>query len=191
MGCIARRLGRRGFRPYLFSYPSVRNALRENAAALRAFSDSIPGDAIHFVGHSLGGVVIQTMLVCCPPSRPGRVVTLCSPHQGNRAAERLMRLRWGRWMLGASMADLLNGAAPSRDLSKRELGLIIGDHAFGIGGLFSRLNEPNDGVVTVSEAQLPGAADEITLHVSHSGILLSREAAANADHFLRFGRFIK
>jgi pimeloyl-ACP methyl ester carboxylesterase len=191
MTYIAWRLRRGGFRPYLFSYPSVRGSLRDNATALRTFSDAIRGDAVHFVGHSLGGVVIQAMLAYCPPPRAGRVVTLCTPHRGNRAAQNLARRRWGPRMLGASMADLLNGGAPGCDLSARELGIIRGDRSFGVGRLFSRLREPNDGVVLLSEAALPGAADEVTLHASHSGILLSRRAAAQTDHFLRCGRFIK
>ena len=191
MTYIAWWLRRNGFRPHLFSYPSVRQSLRANATALRTFSDAISGDAIHFVGHSLGGVVIQTMLACCPPPRPGRVVTLCAPHRGNRAAAHLARRRWGRRMLGASMADLLNGGAPECDLTGRDFGLIRGDRSIGTGRLFSRLDAPNDGVVLLSEAELPGAADSITLHASHSGILLSRRAAAHTDHFLRFGRFNK
>ena len=191
MTYIASRLRRGGFRPYLFSYPSVHHSLRDNATALRTFSDAVSGDTVHFVGHSLGGVVIQAMLAYCPPPRAGRVVTLCAPHRGNRAAKNFARLPWGPHMLGASMADLLNGGAPDCDLSARELGVIKGDRSFGTGRLFSRLDEPNDGVVMLSEAELPGAADEITLHASHSGILLSRQAAANTDHFLRFGRFIR
>jgi pimeloyl-ACP methyl ester carboxylesterase len=191
MTYIAWRLRRAGFRPYLFTYPSVRLSLRENAQALRTFSDAIPGDAVHFVGHSLGGVVIQAMLAYCPPSRSGRVVTLCAPHRGNRAAQRLARRRWGRRVLGASLADLLKDGAPACDLSARELGVIRGDRSFGIGRLFSRLEEPNDGVVLLSETELPGATDAVTLHASHSGILLSRQAAAHTDQFLRFGRFIE
>ena len=191
MGYVAWRLRRGGFRPHSYSYHSVRRSLRENAEALRAFSDKIPGDTVHFVGHSLGGVIIQAMLAYCPPPRAGRVVTLCAPHRGNRAAEQLARQRWGRRMLGASLADLLDGGAPPCDLSTRELGVIRGDRSFGTGRLFTRLEGPNDGVVLLSEAELPGAADSLTLHASHSGILLSREAAANIDHFLRFGRFIQ
>src|SRR5439155_5575717 len=58
---LAWRLRRCGFRTYRFSYRSVRKGLRENAAALRAFSDAIDASTVHFVGHSLGGIVIQAM----------------------------------------------------------------------------------------------------------------------------------
>jgi pimeloyl-ACP methyl ester carboxylesterase len=191
MTYIGWRLRHGGFRTYLFSYPSVHHSLRDNAMALRAFSDTIEGDTIHFVGHSLGGIVIRAMLAYCPPSRPGRVVTLCTPHRGNRAAQNFARWPWGTRMLGVSMADLLNGGVPECDLTAREFGVIRGDRSFGAGSLFSRLDESNDGVVMLREGELPGATDEITLHASHSGILLSRRAAANTDHFLRFGRFKK
>lgn len=190
MGAMAWRLRRVGFRPYLFSYHSVHDSLRHNAAALRSFSDAIRGEAVHFVGHSLGGVVIQTMLACCPPPRTGRVVTLCAPHLGNRAARDLARRPWGRRMLGASMTELLNGTGPTDHLDGREVGVITGDRSFGLGRLFAHLEEPNDGVVTLSEAQLPGAVDRIVLHVSHSGILLSGQAAIYTERFLRHGQFL-
>ncbi|HEX7043593.1 MAG TPA: alpha/beta fold hydrolase [Burkholderiales bacterium] len=191
MGFIARHLRGCGFRTYYFSYPTVRNALGENAAALRAFTDRIAGDVLHFVGHSLGGVVIQTMLAHCPPARGGRVVTLCSPHAGTRAGAALARWGWGRRITGRSVADLLRGAAYPADLGGREVGLIRGNHPFGLGRLFVRFDVPNDGVVALDEMRWPGAVDQIALPVSHTGVLFSRRAAANVCHFLRFGRFAR
>jgi len=191
MGFIARHLRRCGFRTYCFSYPTVRRALRENAAALRAFADGIAGDVLHFVGHSLGGVVIQTMLACCPPARGGRVVTICSPHAGTRAGAALARRPWGRRLLGRSIADLLRGAPYPADLGGREVALIRGDRPFGLGRFFARFDGPNDGVVALDEMRWPGAVDEILLPVSHTGVLFSRRAAAQVCHFLRFGRFAR
>lgn len=189
MGYLARRLRAAGFRPYRFSYPSVRGSLRANAAALRHFSDTIAGSKIHFVGHSLGGVVIQTMMAYCPPPRPGRIVTICSPHRGSRAAETLSHRRLGRCLLGASMADLLRGESPPAPSRTREIGLIMGNLPIGAGRLFRGLERPNDGVVSLSEMQWPGARDQVVLHVMHSGMLVSRAAAAAAAQFLRKGHF--
>lgn len=189
MGYLARRLRAAGFRPYQFSYPSVRGSLRSNATALRRFSDTIPGSTIHFVGHSLGGVVIQTMMACSTPPRPGRIVTICSPHRGSRAAQMLSRRRLGRRLLGASMADLLHDESPPETPCKREVGLIMGDLPIGAGRLLHGLERPNDGVVSVSEMHWPGAHDQIVLHVMHSGMLVSPAAAAAAARFLRDGHF--
>lgn len=189
MGYIAWRLRRCGFRPYLFSYPSVRHPLRENATALRRFSDAIPGDVVHFVGHSLGGVVIQTMMACCPPPRPGRIVTICSPHRGSRVARVLSQWSLGRRILGASMAELLNSEAPSNQTCTREVGLIKGDLPIGTGRLVPGLKRPNDGVVAVEEMSWPGASDEIMLRQMHTGMLCSTSAAEAVSEFLQHGRF--
>ncbi|MFL6711589.1 MAG: dihydroneopterin triphosphate diphosphatase [Sulfurifustis sp.] len=189
MALIARRLRRRGFRTYLFSYSSVRRTLHENATALARFADAIDARTLHFVGHSLGGVVIQAMLNHCPPSRPGRIVTLGSPHAGTYVARALSRAAVGRFILGASNADVLRGERPP-DLSSRDLGVIRGDLPIGLGQLFPGLGHPNDGVVAVTEATLPGAADEITLHVSHTAMLVSSRVAGCIGQFLRYGRFV-
>src|ERR1051325_8793588 len=122
---LAWRLRRCGFRTYRFSYRSVREGLRENAQALRAFSDAIDASTVHFVGHSLGGVVIQAMFAYCPPARAGRGVTLGSPHAGSQTARTVARYRWGRRMLGRSIADLLAGE-PGAVTFPREIGLIKG-----------------------------------------------------------------
>lgn len=191
MALIARRLRRCGFRTYCFCYPSVRRSLRENAAALRAFSDRIEGSTVHYLGHSLGGVIIQAMFAYSPPARAARVVTLASPHAGSRIASALMRRPWGRSMLGASIADLLRGELPRAAPAGHEIGVIKGDRPVGLGRLFGEMESPNDGVLGLDETHWPGATDEISLTVSHTEMLFSREAARRACQFLRFGYFIR
>ena len=56
---LARRLRRTSFRVYSFSYPSVRQDVRANAARLHAFLSRVPGDTVHLVGYSLGGVIVR------------------------------------------------------------------------------------------------------------------------------------
>lgn len=191
MSLIAAQLRGAGFRTYSFSYPSVGDTLRDNATALRSFSDKVEGGTVHFVGHSLGGVVIRAMLGYCPPPRPGRIVTLGSPHGGSQVARELAHRSWGRNILGASMRDLLHGDIPASDLSKRDIGLIVGERPFGLGRLFADLPKPHDGVVAVNEAHWPGATDEIVMPVSHSGMLLSKTVAQAVCQFLRFGHFVR
>jgi pimeloyl-ACP methyl ester carboxylesterase len=191
MSLIAWRLRRCGFQTRLFSYPSVRKTLRQNATALRVFSDTVEGGTVHFVGHSLGGVVIQSMLAYNAPPRPGRVVTLGSPHRGSQVARVLSRWSLGKRILGASIADLLRGEPPSCDLSARDIGLIKGDRSLGLGRLVPSLRRPNDGVVALEETHLPGVRDEITLHVFHTGMLFSRRVGTSLCQFLRFGHFVR
>lgn len=185
---LARRLRACGLRPCRFSYPSVGAGLEENAAALRRYADSVPGEVVHFVGHSLGGIVIAAMLARGFPERAGRAVTLSSPHRGSRAAVALARFGCGRRILGRSIADLQRDP-PAPDLPAHTVGLIQGTLPVGLGRLIATLESPHDGVVSVAEMELPGAGDRVRLRVSHLGMLLSRAVGAQVCSFLRDGRF--
>ncbi|RBH04597.1 alpha/beta hydrolase, partial [Xanthomonas oryzae pv. oryzae] len=46
-----------------------------------------------------------------------------------------------------------------------------------------------DGTVALAETRLPGLRDHCVMRASHSGLLRSPEAAAQALAFLRCGRF--
>jgi hypothetical protein len=71
----------------------------------------------------------------------------------------------------------------------RDIGVIAGDVSIGMGRLFPRLPRPNDGVVSVAEAELPGATDTITLHVFHTAMVISSQVAHQVGWFLKHGRF--
>jgi hypothetical protein len=71
----------------------------------------------------------------------------------------------------------------------RDLGVIAGDLAVGLGRLLGRMGAPNDGTVWLDEADLPGAAEQLRLRVSHSGMVYSAEVARQVAAFLKDGRF--
>ena len=189
MTALRRWLSRHGFRVVLFSYPAVTADLATNAATLDRFLARVPGERVHLVGHSLGGLVILTLLQRCPPARPGRVVLLGSPVAGCVAADGLARCTWGRALLGRSLPQWTPASAASA-LAVREVGMIAGNLGRGLGGLVTRFPGPHDGAVTVEETRLPGLADHLVLPVGHSGMLLSRAVAAGIARFLRHGRFL-
>jgi hypothetical protein len=94
---------------------------------------------------------------------------------------------WGR-ALGASADVWRNhcGYALPKDVTA---GAIAGVGRVGIGRFFVELDEPNDGVVMVSETRVPGLSDHRVLAVSHSAMLIDRTVAHETVHFLRHGRF--
>jgi len=185
----ARRLRRAGFEVRTFSYPSRHGGFRSASDRLDRFLGTIPTPVIHLVGHSLGGIVIRAMFHFHPHQRPGRIVTTASPHQGSSAAVALVRHRVGRWMVGATVAELATGVPRGWELPDRELGVIRGMRPIGLGRLVTRLSGANDGLLTAEEACLPGATDEIVLPVSHTGMLLSPAVADQIAYFLQHGRF--
>lgn len=187
---LQRRLGRCGFEASRFSYPSVRRTVKENAARLQGFVGAIDGDVVHLVGHSLGGLVIRQWLHDYPDQRPGRIVTLGTPHGGSHVARRLSRWPAGRVLLGRSLAHGLLGDLPAWD-GALALGVIAGTLGMGMGWLVPGLERPNDGTVAAVETRLEGMTDYIELPVTHTCMLFSRRAGAQVCAFLSTGRFAR
>ena len=182
------RLRRCGFVTYQFSYPTTRCTVDEAAQSLQRFITKLPEASIHFVAHSLGGLVVQRLFTRCPAQRPGRVVTLGTPYQGCIAARRLADFRAGRFLLGNSFQHGL--ADESRHWTAAQaLGVIAGDLSIGGGRLLGGLTSANDGTVGVDEARIPGASEQRIVHVSHMGLLLSPQVATLTCTFLRSGTF--
>ncbi|MBI2992864.1 MAG: alpha/beta fold hydrolase [Gammaproteobacteria bacterium] len=188
MSLLRLRLNRAGYNARQFSYPSVRSSPLMNAMALNAFMRRLNSDTVHLVGHSLGGIIIRHLLQEYPDQRPGRVVTLGTPHHSSSAARTLSHWLPGRIVLGKSVHDGLLGGAP-RWPAQRELGCIAGTLRLGMGTIVPGIPRPSDGTVAVEETQLSEMRDHIALPVSHFGMLLSSRVAKEVVHFLRHGRF--
>jgi pimeloyl-ACP methyl ester carboxylesterase len=166
----------------------MRSSLSQNALELERFTAKIGVPRVHFIGHSLGGLLILQMLADFPESRPGRIVLAGSPYNTSCVAEKLSRYRAGRHILGRSMRQWLDQERP-RTAGEYEIGVIAGARSIGGGRLISRLATPNDGVVTVDETRIPGTMEHIVLNVTHAQMLLSAQLAREACFFLRWGRF--
>lgn len=187
-----RRMQRLGYRVLTFSYPSIRGRLDDIADRLASRLATIPDDSVDLVGHSLGGVIILTMLARNDwTGRIGRVLLLGSPCMGSRSAEGVARRPGLSWILGRALPDWLarSGAQSRRPTLPYQIGVIAGDRAIGLGHLLFRLDTPNDGIVSVRETCWPGAHDRITLHVTHMQMLVSAECTRQIDAFLRTGHF--
>lgn len=186
MKLLAARLERAGFRCHTFSYMGVARPLEAHAERLERMARSI-GPA-HFVGHSLGGLVVMEALNRNPAIAAGRIVLLGTSAKGNSAGRRLARHAAGRWLLGES--EPLWRERDARWTRAERLGVIAGTRPIGLGVLLGRLAGPNDGVVTVEETTVEGMSERITLPVGHSQMLISAKVAAQVTAFLTDGRFL-
>jgi len=176
-----------GYDCYLFRYSSMRTTPEENAKRLNDYAKSLSAPIVHFVCHSLGGLVVLHLFDQCPTQKPGRIVLLGTPVNGSAVAQRLYKNILTRWLLGRSGEGLL-GERPNW-FNWRDLGIIAGTLPIGAGILLGGLSGPNDGTVAVDEAVLSGATDFITLPVSHTGLLYSEQVATQVVTFLRAGKF--
>jgi pimeloyl-ACP methyl ester carboxylesterase len=189
MGVLRRRLTPRGFAVHEFTYPSITSSLSDSTAALAAFVERVPGETVHFVGHSLGGLVICALLEGSLPPRTGRVVCLGTPFKGSKTAARVTRWPGGRHLIGKCLGDVHARGGFHAWRSGVEAGCVAGGMPFGVGRLLGPFPEPNDGTVAVDETMIGGLKDHIVLPVSHVALLWSEHVAAQVAHFLELGRF--
>lgn len=189
MSLLARRLRQCGFRTYLFSYPSIRCDLADNAVRLQQFVQNIDAPVVHFVAHSLGGLLLRQFFHDFPEQRPGRVVTLGTPHTGSQVARRMGSNPFGKMLLGQSYKRGLRGDVPPWT-APREIGVIAGNVSLGVGRLTGNLTGPNDGAVSVKETRLAGMSAHRVFPVNHAGLIFSREVAKAVCCFLRTGQFV-
>lgn len=184
-----------------FSYKSVSAPMVDHVKELREYAQAQRAERLHFVGHSLGGLVVLKLLESTADLPPGRAVLLGSPLQGSRAALGLARWPIGRTMLGMTMRDEFLATDPAASLKssatrrtwdgRRDVGIVAGSTSMGLGRLVAELDSESDGTVLVAETELPGAKDHIVLPVTHTGMLLSTEVARQTAEFLRTGRFAR
>jgi len=191
---IARRLSDEGYEVHNLGYPSTDESPEQLVGRIGASVDACCRTAttpLHFVTHSLGGVVARAYLAAQPPSNLGRVVMLAPPSQGSELVDRFGDDWWFRGLLGPTAADLGSHADsfPNRiPPPTYPLGIIAGRHAFAslIGG---RVLGENDGVVSVESTRVTGMTDFLIVRSGHVQIRRNDEVADETVHFLRYGRF--
>jgi pimeloyl-ACP methyl ester carboxylesterase len=189
---LRRRLANEfGLVSHRFSYPTVHGSMDGAVDRLRRFVQGIDAERIHFVAHSLGGVVLCRYFERFPCDRVGRVVMLGSPLAGSRSARAVARHSLTRRIIGPLVnAELVHECRPRCWQCAVELGVIAGTSPLGLGRFFAKFEEDCDGTVAVSETRLPGLTAHLTLPVSHMGMLVSHLVARQVGTFLQTGRFI-
>lgn len=191
MSLLRRRLERSGYRVFAYSYPTVRLTFAENVARLARYCRDVGALRSHFIGHSLGGLIVLRLVEEAADVVPGRVILAGTPVSGSHSARRLVQLPGGRLALGRSMVEWMD---PGQRIVAGgcEIGVIAGRKPVGAGRLIAPdLPAPHDGAVSVEETRLPAMKDHIVLNVSHSGMLFSRAVGHQVEAFLRDGAFEK
>jgi pimeloyl-ACP methyl ester carboxylesterase len=190
---LEERLTQSGFQVYNFRYASTDQAPEALVDDLgqRVEDCCTEAPALHFVGHSLGGILIRAYLAKELPPNVGRVVLLAPPNHGSELVDALGESAAFRWALGPSAQQL--GTNPE-SLPNRlpppavELGVIAGTGTVNpIGSIV--IPDEDDGMVSLASTALEGMTDFLAVPTSHAFIMRSDEVAEQVVHFLREGRF--
>ncbi len=188
------RLEEAGFLVHNIGYPSMRRSPPE---LVKILDEQIKfccstSPRVHFVTHSLGGILARAYLSENHLKNMGRVVMLAPPNQGSELADIVNGSTLLRAILGPTVVQLGTGknSLPNRlPPPWYEFGIIAGiDDINPIGSFF--VPDPSDGTVPVASTRLEGMRDFVTVHKSHTFIMRSADVADYVIQFLRTGRFI-
>lgn len=187
-------LAARGYRVVNLSYPSTRGTWGELvdtlAAALRSCCAEDVGP-VHFVTHSMGGILVRAYLAEHELPTLGRVVMLSPPNRGTEVVNRLPVELLER-LAGPAAVTLGtdSGSVPLRlGPVGFELGVITGD--VSLNPLFSSwLSGEDDGQVAVEAAWVEGTDDFLVVPATHTFIMRSDDVIEQVAAFLETGRFL-
>lgn len=160
------------------------------------------GATLHGVGHSLGGLVLLSVLLDAPPPwETHRLVTLGSPHRGAGVAAQLLGWRAAERFFGPVLADLAPASAAQRRAigergSTLEVGVIAGAgrvRPLAPAVLLDRRRawrRTTDGTVELRSALgLFPRADRLVVDVGHAFLPTSPAVIRATLAFLQHGRF--
>ena len=163
-----KELSKAGLTVEYFSYKSLLQSPEQAFVRLRELALAQPNT--HIVAHSLGGLIAVNALATT--EFKGKIICVGTPLAGSQVVRHYASTPLGA-LAGRSAALLCAGL--QQIPAGLKVSVIAGTHSKGLGRLFHRFSEPNDGTVALSETKIPGLAQHITVHVSHSGQLFSRE----------------
>jgi triacylglycerol lipase len=148
--------------------------------------------AIHFVTHSLGGILVRYYLSGNEIEKLGRVVMLAPPNQGSKVVDNWRAIP-GYGLLNGPAGDQLGIGPESIPLSlgavEFELGVIAGDRSNN-PILSMSLDNPDDGKVSLENTKVEGMKDFIRVSSTHTFIMSSKVVIEQIRHFIAFGKFV-
>jgi pimeloyl-ACP methyl ester carboxylesterase len=202
MSNMARALRQQGgYSVFNVNYPTTRGTLTDHAGGLAKVMRSLEGiEPIHFVGHSLGNLVVRQYLAdhtrpelgIRPDARIGRMVMLGPPNQGAQLAEVFAENRLFNFVAGASASQLArewDSLAAQLATPAFPFGILAGGRGTS-KGYNPFLREDNDMVVSVETTKLAGAADFAVLPVLHTLMMDDAKVQEYTLRFLERGYFV-
>ncbi|MGL1933359.1 MAG: alpha/beta hydrolase [Desulfotalea sp.] len=191
---VKNMLEKNGYNVININYPSTKKSIEHIAEEhLKPVIDMLPPSSgkIHFVTHSMGGIVVRQYLNNNKISNLGRVVMLAPPNKGSELVD--------TWIDNVAFKTILGPAAQQLSTSPHSLPKSLGTPYYAIGVIAGSssfnpvasfiFKTSHDGKVTVEGTRLYGMRDHITTPYTHTFIIGKDDVHKQIVNFLKEGRF--
>lgn len=195
MNKLEESLNAQGYIVVNVDYPSRKMAI--NSLAELAVGEGVARchakglEAVNFVTHSLGGILVRQYYSQHSSDSVHRVVMLGPPNQGSELVDAFGSLPGYRLLTGEAGVELgtdINSVPRQLGAVSFELGVIAGTQSINLI-MSSILPSPDDGKVSVASTKIEGMSDFISLPTIHSHMMKNDAVIHQVQNFLRSGRF--
>ena len=146
---------------------------------------------IHFITHSMGGILVRYYLKWHQLDVLGRVVMLSPPNAGSEVVDSLKSFFLFKWLNGPA-GQQLGTTSDALPIVLGEVdfqpGIITGDRSINLI-LSWMIPGPDDGKVSVARSKIKGMGDFRVIHATHPFIMKNAEAISMSLHFIKYGSF--
>ena len=193
MGKLAKALADKGYLIVNVNYPSTKYKIEVLAQKEinEALGKCAKGSIVHFVTHSMGGILIRQYLNENNIDNLGQVIMLGPPNKGSEVVDKLCSMPGFKFINGPAGMQLGTGklSIPKRlGRANFDVGIIAGTRSINLI-LSAMLPSPDDGTVSVENTKIEGMLDHIELPVTHSFMMRNNSVIQQVIYFLEQGSF--
>ncbi len=195
MKALAKRLTAEGYGVVNVGYDSRTATVEELAAT--AIPEAVGkctakgAKTVHFVTHSMGGMLVRYYLAHHDLAHLGRVVMLAPPNKGTEVVDKLKKNSAFKWFNGPAGQQMGTDEGSLPNTLGRvnfDLGVIAGDRT--INPLLSKIIPgADDGKVSVESTKVEGMKDHIVIHATHTFMMKNKQVMDQVVFFLKNGKF--
>jgi pimeloyl-ACP methyl ester carboxylesterase len=190
---LEQALVKKGYCVQNIRYASTRNGIEKLAVAAiaPALAACPAGQKVHFVTHSLGGILVRQFLLHHDIENLGRVVMLGPPNKGTEVVDKLQDFPGFYFIHGEVGLELGTGetSVPNRlGQANFDLGIIAGTRSINLI-LSSMIPGTDDGKVSVENTKLEGMSDHLEMEVTHPFMMRNSKVIEQVIHYLETGKF--
>jgi len=199
---LSSHLKKQGYKILNIMYPARSNKIEDITDYIHTKIYADPDNAkigtIHFVTHSMGGLVARYYIARHQPKNLGKVVMLSPPNKGSEFADYLTQNKLlsnlYKVAFGPAGQQLTTNYDHIEDAITYPLGIIAGNKSINPLAFLALSREKtgeHDGIVPVARTKIEGMADHITLPVNHAFMMFDKNVIQQTEHFLKHSKFKK